>query len=184
MNMPYKTPLFISTLFFGAALLYLLGGIALAAVYAILWIDKIVLGMLGPIRYLGVEFTTLATIILGISYGPLPAFLFSIIVIPLLHSSKYLFLPLPQPEWPFFIPHPNNIVDAIGALCAGILWVIGIKELLILTAIVVIIKDAGYGISEKMMFGKPVDYFSAAMYLIFNCLLIFQFGPSIASLAA
>ena len=184
MNMPYKTPVFVSTLFLGAALFYLIGGLAMAAAYAILWIDKIIFGMLGPIRYLGVEFTTIGTIILGIAYGAIPAFLFSIIVIPLLHSSKYVFLPLPQPEWPFFIRHPNNIVDAIGALCAGILWAVGIKELLILTAIVVIIKDAGYGISEKMMFGKPIDYFSAVMYLIFNALLAFQFGPAILSMAA
>ena len=184
MSMPYKTPMFFSTLFLGTALLYFIGGPAMAVAYAILWLDKIVFGMLGPIRYLGVEFTTIGTIILGIAYGPVAAFLFSIVVIPLLHSSKYVFLPLPQPEWPFFIPHPNNIVDAIGALCAGLLWALGVKELLILTAIVVIIKDAGYGVSEKMMFGKPVDYFSAVMYLIFNGLLAYQFGAAILSLAA
>jgi hypothetical protein len=179
MKLNYKLPILALTLIIGTAFFYILGGTVLALVYAILWVDKIIIGMVGTVRYLGIEFTTIATVIIGISYGPVNAFIFSIVMIPLLHAAKYIFLPLPQPEWPYFIPHPNNVVDALGAAFAGVFAGL---PLLFNTLIVVFLKDVGYALSERYMIGKPIDYFSAIMYLVFNALLAIQFGPAIMAL--
>jgi hypothetical protein len=64
------------TLVAGFAFFFILSGLPLAIIYAVLWIDKIVIGSFGPIRYVGVEFTTFATVLLGFTHGALFSFLY------------------------------------------------------------------------------------------------------------
>src|SRR3989338_6367962 len=110
-----------STLFVGFLAIYLIWGFPLAVIFAILWIDKVLIGAIGAVRYIGIEFTTIATVLLGFLYGPVFSFLFALISLPVLHAMKYIFLPLPQPEWPFFVPSPYNLIDAMAALIASFL---------------------------------------------------------------
>lgn len=162
-----------STLFIGFFLIYLIWGFPLAAIYAILWIDKILIGAIGAVRYIGIEFTTIATVLLGFLYGPVFSFLFALISLPVLHAMKYIFLPMPPPEWPFFVPSPYNLIDAFAAIAASFLaWLPFLHAVLI----VVLLKDIGYAVVEKLMINKPVDVISAITYIIFNLVIAAHFG--------
>lgn len=163
-----------STLFIGFVVIYLIWGFPLAAIFAILWIDKVLIGAIGAVRYIGVEFTTIATVLLGFLYDPVFSFLFALLLLPLMHAMKYIFLPLPQPEWPFFVPSPYNIIDAVAALAASFLsWLPFFHAVIV----IVILKDIGYAVVEKAMISKPVDFISAITYIIFNLVIAAHFGP-------
>ncbi len=169
-----KALLLLLTLLVGAGLFYLIGGFVLAAVYVLIWIDKIVI--INTLKYFGIELTTMATLMLGIAYGPIAAFIFGIVVIPLLHSMRFVLLPLQQPDWPLFVPHPNNVVDALGGAVAGMFATL---PFLYLAVAVTLLKDVGYALSEGVLLGKPINWFSAVMYLLVNALIAYQFGPAI-----
>ena len=171
--------LLVLTFFIGFVLVFIIWGFPLALIYTIFWIDKIIIGSFTPVRYLGIEFTTIATVLLGFLYEPLFGFLFTIIMLPLMHASKYIFLPLPQPQWPFFIPSPYNIIDAFAVLIASFLSSITFLHVVI---IVVILKDIFYAIAEKTMIGKPIDVISAFTYLIFNIVIAFYLGDFLLNL--
>lgn len=162
------------TLIAGVALFYAIGGPVLAAVYALIWIDKILI--ISTLKYFGIELTTAATLMLGIAYGPAAAFAFGIVVIPLLHSMRFVLLPLPPPDWPLFVPHPNNVVDALGGAVAGALTTL---PFLYLAIVVTLLKDIGYALSEGVVLGRPINVFSAVMYLLVNAAIAYQFGPAI-----
>lgn len=146
---------------------------ALAAIFLVLWFDKVFLGMIGVIRYFGIEFTTIATILLGITHGPLIAFVFALVVIPILHGMKYLFLPLPPPEWPLFVPSPYNFIDALGAAIAGFLSSYPILYILIP---VLIVKDITYAAVDNLFFSKPPEVLYAIGNFIFNIIIILNFS--------
>jgi hypothetical protein len=154
-------------------LIFHLFNAALAAIFLVLWFDKVFLGMTGIVRYFGIEFTTIATILLGIVFGPLVAFVFSLIVIPILHGIKYLFLPLPPPEWPLFVPSPYNFIDALGAAIAGFLSSYPIIYILIP---VLILKDIIYSAVDMALFSKPPEIMYAIGNFIFNLIIIINFG--------
>lgn len=161
------------TLVIGFVLILLIFGFPLAIIFAIFWFDKIILGALGPLRYIGLELTTIASILLGFVYGPTFGFVFAIIVLPLMHASKYIFLPLPQPEWPYFVPSPYNLIDALAVVAASFL--IGLP-FLYAVIIIIILKDIGYAIVERVMINKPIDFISAITYIIFNAAIAANFG--------
>lgn len=145
----------------------------LAIIFAFLWIDKIIISAFGAVRYFGVELTTVLGVILAMLYGPWFAFIFLLFLIPLLHAFKYLFLPLPQPEWPLFVPSPYNIVDALGALVAGFLTPFSFLIKVFITAVA---KDIFFAFAEKFMISKPVDILTAVTSVVFNMLVGYPFG--------
>ena len=155
--------------------------VTLAAIFLVIWFDKVFLGMLGIVRCFGIEFTTIATILLGITHGPLFAFVFALIVIPIMHGIKYLFLPLPHPEWPLFVPSPYNFVDALGAAIAGFL---ASSPILYILIAVLIIKDITYALADKLFFSKPPEVIYAIGNFIFNFIIILQFGSFFLELIA
>lgn len=145
----------------------------LAVLFAFLWVDKTIISAFGAIRYFGVELTTVISVILAMLYGPWFAFAFILVLMPVLHGFKYLFLPLPQPEWPLFIPSPYNIVDALGALVAGFLPPFSLLLKVFITAVA---KDIFFAFAEKFMISKPVDILSAVTSVVFNVLVGYPFG--------
>ena len=161
--------LFLS-LVIGFAALYIISPF-LAVIYAVLWFDKIILGI-GPVHTFGIELTTIATVLLGIIFGPVIAFIFTIVFIPFFYTLKYMLLPLPQPEWPFFVPSPYNLVEAIGAATAGVL---AQQSPLIVFVGVWIIKEITYVIVDKFT-GKPPDIVYPVFNAIFNAVMIVYFG--------
>ena len=120
----------------GYAFFYLLGGHVLAAIFAVLWFDKIIIGLSGIVHKFGIEFTTIASILMGIIYGPVIAFAMIIIVVPILYGIRYVLLPIAPPEWPLFVPSPQNLVEALGAAAAGLL--VGFPLLTIFIAVFII----------------------------------------------
>lgn len=145
----------------------------LAILFAFLWVDKTIISAFGAIRYFGVELTTVISVILAVLYGPWFAFVFLLVIIPLLHGFKYILLPLPQPEWPLFVPSPYNIVDALGALVAGFLAPLSFLVNLFITAVA---KDILFALAERFMISKPVNVISAVTSVVFNMVVGYPFG--------
>jgi hypothetical protein len=95
------------------------------------------------------------------------------IMLPLMHAAKYIFLPLPMPEWPFFVPSPYNLIDALAAISASFLSGL---PFIYAVVVVIILKDIGYAVVERAMLGKPVDFISAITYILFNIVIAANFG--------
>lgn len=156
----------------GYAVFYLIGGHVLAAIFSVLWFDKIIIGTAVLPHKFGVELTTIATILMGIIYGPVIAFFLTLILLPILYGLKYVLLPLTPPEWPLFVPSPQNLVDAIGAAVAGLLMGF---DLLIIFIGVFIIKEITYLIVDFSI-GKPPDVIYPGVNFIFNLLIVLKLG--------
>jgi hypothetical protein len=156
----------------GYAFFYLLGGHVIAAIFAVLWFDKVIIGLSGIVHKFGIEFTTIATILMGIIYGPIIAFVMSIIILPMLYGIRYILLPIAPPEWPLFVPSPQNLVEALGAAAAGLLA--GFPLLNIFIA-VFIIKEIAYIVTDRII-GKPPDLIYPVVNFIFNLLIIINLG--------
>lgn len=172
--------LLVSTLVIGFAVFFVFD-YRLAILFAFLWVDKIIISAFGAIRYFGVELTTVIGIILAMLYGPWAAFVFLLVLIPILHGFKYIFLPMPQPEWPLFVPSPYNIVDALGAFVAGFLTPFSFLINVFITAVV---KDILFALAEKYMISKPVNILSAITSVLFNMFAGYPFGLFVLSLIA
>ncbi len=177
LNLRNKLALAALTLALGAAVFYLLAGIALGVIFALLWIDKIAIGSIPVVRKFGVEITTITTIFLGIAYGPVIAFFFSLVFIPALHAIKFIILPMPS-EWPMFVPSPYNVADAIGAAIAGLLQS---QALMLIMAAVLISKILVYAFVDRVFLSKPVDVIGAVGMTLFNLALILPIAGYFAS---
>lgn len=158
------------TLVLGFAALYLINPL-IAVIYAVLWVDKIPLGILSVHKF-GIELTTIATVMLGIIFGPVIAFIFTIVAIPVIYGLRYTLLPLSPPEWPLFVPSPQNLVEAIGAAVAGLL---ADQSFLVIFVGVWIAKEITYVIFDRFS-GKPFDMIYPVFNGIFNAILIVYFG--------
>lgn len=156
----------------GALISLLIGGLSLALIFLLLAFDKTVLGMAGILRRVGIEFTTILTIFLGILHGPVFAFFFTIITVPLFHAIKFFFLPM-QPDWPLFVPAPYNVVDAIGASLAALLkgLVVGQIMLAVITAKIIL-----YAVVDRFAYGRPPDLLGAVTYFAFNMVAVTPFA--------
>ncbi len=143
----------------------------IAIIYAVLWFDKIILGI-GPVHRFGIELTTIATVMLGIIFGPVIAFIFTIISVPILYGLRYMLIPSSPPEWPLFTPSPYNFVEAIGAAVAGIL---AQQSFLLIFIGVWIAKEIIYVAVDRLA-GKPPDIVYPVFNAIFNAVLIIYLG--------
>ncbi len=178
--MKYRLLLLTGSFILGALIFSALGGPGLGIIYALLWFDKVILGFAGVIRYFGIEFTTLCTILTGLLYGPVLALIFIITVIPFFHAVKFIALPLYEPDWPLFVPHYYNVVDAIGAAIAGML--IGWPMVWVM-AIVLIARGIMYPVIDFYLLDRGVNFFTIPPTAVFNLLLVWYFGSFFAGLA-
>lgn len=178
MNFSKGVGFLLLTLIIGFVVFYLLD-FKLAILFVVLWVDKTIISAFRIIRYFGVELTTVASVIMAMFYGPWFAFVFILVSTPVLHALKYIFLPMPQPEWPLFVPSPYNIVDALGALVAGFLAPLELFYALVLTAVA---KDIFFAAAEKFMLSKPIDVISAITSIAFNIVAGYPFGVFILSI--
>lgn len=177
MNIRNKFALVALTLALGAVAFYFLAGIALGVIFALLWIDKIIIGSIPVVRKFGVEVTTIATIFLGIVYGPVIAFVFSLVFIPALHAIKFIILPMPS-EWPLFVPSPYNVADAIGAAIAGLLQS---QAFMLIMVAVLISKILVYAFVDRIFLSKPVDIIGAVGMTAFNLMVMLPIAGYFAS---
>lgn len=95
-------------------------GIGLFLVYSLVWADKIILGAFRMFRYIGIELTTLATVLASMLYGPFIAFIIILALFTFLQSLRYMIFPGPVPDYPLFVPNPDSIIYASGAFVATV----------------------------------------------------------------
>ncbi len=148
----------------GFLLSYFLSGIALALIFLLIWVDKAIIGYTGILHRFGIELTTVTTVFLGLLFGALFAFVFSLVVIVLAHGFKRISFPSMPGEWPPFVPYPYNFIDAVGAATAAIVKMSVLPALLIVLAVKVVL----YIIVDRMAFGKPPDFIGGMTNVVFN----------------
>lgn len=88
-------------------------------IYLLIWADKLILGLFRPLHYLGIELTTLATVLAAMFFGPFASFVAVLVLFTLLQSLRHLLFPFSDPEYPLFVPNPDGMIYASGAIVAG-----------------------------------------------------------------
>ncbi len=146
----------------------------LAAIYFLLWLDKVPMGILSIPRLIGIEFTTISTLLLGILYGPLGA-AFIFFVVPLLDGVKQQFV-YSGGEWPPFVPGFANIVDAVLAMAA---FMIASQDIFIILIAILVIKYAVHEIKD-FIYSKPFDIMMIPNF-VFNVIIAVIFRDFILS---
>ena len=158
---------FIIALVVGSAVSFFIGGVALAAIFFMIWLDKGIIGYGDILHKMGIEITTIAAVFLGILFGPVFAFFFAIISIVLAHGITALLFPDAPSEWPPFIPHPYNAIDAIGAVAASMTGISLFNTLLI----VLLVKSALFLVFNMLALGKPPNFLGVLVNVVFNVLV-------------
>lgn len=158
------------SLFTGLLIFYIFGGTPLTIVFLLLWIDKVIFGMLRILNPFGIELVTVSTIILGIAYGPVFGFFFSIIFIPMIEGIKHLFIKV-YAEWPPFIPSVAHLSDAIVAAIVGVLRSQPLTQILFVVLPVKYVLD----VVENMIYRKPVNIIYILVNAAFNIIIIVNF---------
>ena len=156
----------------GTVVSYVIGGVTLAVIFMLLAFDKIILGLTGMLRRIGIEITTILTIFLGLLHGPVFAFFFTLLLVPFFHAIKFFFVPL-QPDWPLFVPAPYNVADAAGAAVAALLKDLAVTHIML---VVILVKIILYAVADRFMYEKPVDVVGAVTYFAFNMLIVGSFA--------
>ncbi|MBI4019312.1 MAG: hypothetical protein HY364_03580 [Candidatus Aenigmarchaeota archaeon] len=166
-----------ASLLVGSVIFFLLGGASAVVIFFMIWFDKIVLRSVTP-SILGIELTTISTILMGITLGSVTAFILAIVVMPILEGVKMLLVPTPS-EVPPFIPTPYHLLDGLVAAVAPLfVWLpfYGIVALLLAGKLAL---DAAIDI---FVFSKPFDVISGATTFIFNLIISWQFSIFLVSL--
>ena len=148
----------------------------LAAIYFILWLDKVPMGILSIPRLIGIEFTTISTLLLGILYGPLGA-AFIFFIVPILDGVKQQFA-IADSEWPPFVPGFANIVDAVVTMVA---FMMASQDIFVILAVMLIIKYAVHFVKDRIYAQKPFDIM-LILNFIFNIVIMLLFKDVILSI--
>lgn len=148
----------------GFLLSFFLSGIVLAVIFLFIWLDKSIIGYAGFLHRFGIEITTITTVFLGLLFGPVFAFFFTLIVIVVVHGFRHLAFPSAPTEWPPFVPYPYNFIDAAGAMVAALVRLSIFQTLLI----VLLVKVVLYIVIDRIVFGKPPDFVGGVTNVVFN----------------
>ena len=162
----------------GFLISWFFAGIVLAVVFLMIWIDKSIIGYAGILHKFGIEITTIATIFLGLTHGPLFAFFFTLIVVVVAHGFRHIAFPSAPTEWPPFVPYPYNFIDAAGAVVASIVRLPILHTLLIVLLVKVIL----YIIIDRIAFGKPPDFVGGVTNVAFNLAIFLPISQFFLSL--
>lgn len=149
----------------------------LAAIYFLLWFDKVPMGVLSIPKLIGIEFTTVSTLLLGILYGPLGA-AFIFVVVPIFDGVKQQFVPQ-QGEWPPFVPGFANIVDSVLVIAA---FVLASQDIFVIMIAILLIKYAVHE-TKDMVYGKPFDFMVIPNF-VFNLVAMLMFKDLIVAFIA
>lgn len=120
-------------------------------IYLLIWADKLILGMLRPLHYLGIELTTLATVLAVMFFGTVASFITVLVLFTVLQSLRHLLFPFYDPEYPLFVPNPDGMIYASGAIVAGAAAPLGFATSVMA---VIIVKYLMY-IALDLFRGKP-----------------------------
>lgn len=167
----------------GLLLSYLAGGLPLTLIFALLYTEKVFLGAFSPIGMIGIELTTVSTVLAGIIYGPVFAAIYCLAAITILRGLRHIFLPVSEPKWPPFLAGPDDMLHAGGAIVAGLLaflpifWVVNIVSLY---------KTLGWAYAIPAIMDQPWNPFTSMLTIIFNAtagLMIAMFVLSLSGIS-
>jgi len=154
--------------------IYLIGGFVIIFATFLVLFEKCLFGRIAIIP--GVEFTTLATILVAIKYEPITAILFCVfvgIILPSAINSLIGEKGIANPGFQIFSIGFGNIVDVICVLAIYLLRGLDIMWVML---IVLIIKHTLNSLSGKLKeLNFVLDYFGIFMNILFNLSLIFFF---------
>ncbi|MDI6721216.1 MAG: hypothetical protein QMD85_02405 [Candidatus Aenigmarchaeota archaeon] len=167
MELREKTTAIVAVLIAGALIFFFLNQTVLLAAYILLWADKVLIGSSRMLRRFGMELATISTIAVSFFYGPVNAFIFGIIAIPILHNIKFIFVS-PDDDWPPFVPTPYGVIDVVGGSLAFFLRAFGFFPAVIL---ILLLKYILYALTDRMLYEKPVDIISPVMNFILHVIL-------------
>jgi hypothetical protein len=148
----------------GFLISWFFAGIVLGVVFLMIWLDKSIIGYAGFLHRFGIEITTIATVFLGLTHGPIFAFFFTLIVVVIAHGFRHIAFPSAPTEWPPFVPYPYNFIDAAGAVTASLIRLPIFHTLLVVLLVKVIL----YIIIDRIAFGKPPDFVGGVTNVVFN----------------
>lgn len=157
-------------------ILYMLFGLKIFAIYLLMWIDKIVIGLFRPLRIFGFELTTLGSVFAAIFYGPLVSFVLTLVIFTFLQSLRYLVFPIQPPDFPLFVPNKDSIIYAVGGLVAGFLSSLPFAEVVIFT---VLIKSGLYAVTDILIMKKSRYFITLFGIIIIHLLILIPFGTEL-----
>ena len=161
----------------GLSIFFIIGGLKLAIVYAMLWIDKVVIGKLKVPMEFGIELFSLPAILVGIIYGPAIGFIFGFLIIPLIGgiidviSSLILGSQLLDTGWEPFVPSPDSLISGAIAVVGGLIspflpFFFIVLVCIIIRFIVSVVKD--------IMMGNPPKIIAYIINLVLNLFIAFS----------
>ena len=159
--------LLIIAMIIGFLLSFFIFGVALALIFLFIWIDKSIIGYAEIFHKMGIELTTITTVFLGILFDPLFAVVFAMVVIVIAHGFRYIAFPSAPSEWPPFVPHPYNFIDAIGVVVASLAGMPLFYTLIVVLAV----KTMLYMIIDRIALGRPPNIIGAMMNIVFNLII-------------
>lgn len=155
-------------------LLYLFG-LKLLAIYMLIWVDKIVIGLFRPLRIFGFELTTLASVFAAVFYGPFVAFVLTLLIFTFLQSLRYLVFPIQPPDFPLFVPNKDSIIYALGGLVAGFLS----AQFQLIVIYTVLFKSGVYAITDIIILRKPTYVITLAGIIFIHLVFLIPFGSAV-----
>lgn len=111
----------------GAFIFYISGGVALILVFAMLWVDKIIIGKMKTPLEFGIELFSIPAILVGIIYGPITGFIFAVFIIPIIGSTlDFMATAIGSSQlldvgWAPFVPSIDSFFAGITAVLASFL---------------------------------------------------------------
>jgi len=94
-----------------------------------------------------------------------------------MRAARFFALPVREPDFPVFLPHPYVIMDGLGGYVAGLLAYAGFFWAFIGT---VVFKFFAYGFTAMLFFGRSFGVGYGLIYVGFNLLLFFAVGQALA----
>ena len=151
--MNFKHTVSLVSFIFGSLIFYFLFGLPCVFIYLFIWFDKVVMGYTRIFHVFGLGMTSTAAIFSGIIYGPLFAFLFAFLVMPLIDTLKWIVAPPYEPMWPPAVPSPEGFIDGLAGVAAAHLF--GVLPLAVLIFVCVGLKIPLNMLKDMLMYGMP-----------------------------
>ena len=107
----------------------------LATIFFLLWLDRMILGRASILGQFGLELTSMAVILTGLAYGPYFAAAYHFVASTLMVGLGWIITKSSEPNWPPFVPGPDQIVDALAAAIAGFLRFLPIVSAIVVASI-------------------------------------------------
>jgi len=139
----------------GLPVTYFYGGFLLAALFFLIWFDEVVFSILKVPAIVGLEFATLASVVLGLNFGPVAAFVFLVVYKPITRTLRQLWVSYADENESPFAPSAEELVFFLISLLA---MFFAFVPFLFLFMFLVIVKDVLVLLSDIYIDGELDPY--------------------------